>query len=186
MSGSGAHSQVLEETQVDRFAPPVAWSRLAIVRTLLVAALLLTTGCRGRPSEDPSLIDGRVWLEKRPERHTDKVHAAIFLTDYNIGLFDERSSYAGRYELFELTREGNTVKGFFPQTDKNWKLTYAVRACDDLPPFDLCLELSSNPWPQSGAPKKFHGFRDADRESRELGVLSSSMRASARALAVAR
>jgi len=153
------------------------------VRTLLAAALLLTTGCRGRPSEDPSLIDGRVWLEKRPEKHNDKVHAAIFLTGYNLGLFDERSSYAGRYELFEFTREGNRVKGFFPQSDKSWTITYAVRACDDLPPFDLCLELSSNPWSAGGAPKKYYGFRDADAESREVGTIASSMRAMARASA---
>jgi len=148
--------------------------------------VLSAVGCRSQRSEDPSLIDGRVWLEKHPEKHTDKVHAAFFLSGYNIGLFDERSSYAGRYELFEFTREGSTVKGFFPQADKNWKLTYAVRACDDLPPFDLCLELSSNPWSAGGAPKKYYGFRDADAESREASDISRSMRALARAAAESR
>jgi hypothetical protein len=147
-------------------------------------ALFALVACKNeRPREDPTLIDGRVWLERRPEKHTDKVHATIFLTGYNIGLFDERSSYAGRHELFEFTRTGGDVKGLFPQSDKKFTINFVVRACDDAPPFDLCLDLSSNPW---NGPKRYYGFRDPDAESRELGTRAHSLRAAARTLAESR
>ncbi len=31
--------------------------------------------------------------------------------------------------------------------------------CDDLPPFDLCLTMSKNPW---GGPKKYYSTNDPD------------------------
>lgn len=142
----------------------------------LVAVLGARLACSTpkAPAEDPSLLDGRVWIEKRPEKHTDRVHAAIFLSRWNLGLFDESSSYVSRSELFDLTRQGNEVKGWFPQTEKKWSFTYTVRACDDLPPFDLCLDLSTNPW---GGPKRYHAFRDPDDESSALGARAKAVRA---------
>src|SRR5262249_16271989 len=61
---------------------------------LLIAALLIILGLRalrGRTSStaveatDESLIDGRVWVEGRPDRLTDYVHAAIFISRANFG-----------------------------------------------------------------------------------------------------
>lgn len=154
------------------------------MRTVLVAAALALVGCRnGGPREDPALIDGRVWVERRPEKHTDKVHAAIFLSAWNIGLFDERSSYVVRNELFEFTRKDGEVNGVFPQTNKNFTIRFVVRACDELPPFDLCLDLSPNPW---GGPKRYYGFRDTEAESRELGSIANSLRAELKVRASAR
>jgi hypothetical protein len=116
---------------------------------------------------DPSLVDGKFWVAARPEKLTDKVHGAIFLSSWNLGLFDESSYYAGRHEFFEFTRKGAEIKGFFGQTDKSWTITYEVNKCDELPPFDLCLKLSSNPW---GGPKKYYGFSDPEEESKQLGA----------------
>ncbi|MGZ3419427.1 MAG: hypothetical protein ACXVEF_18665 [Polyangiales bacterium] len=147
---------------------------VGIAGLLGLATIKLACTSAKTAAEDPSLIDGKFWVAARTEKLTDKVHAAIFLSSWNLGLFDESSYYAGRHEFFEFTRKGAEVKGYFGQTDKSWTITYEVNKCDELPPFDLCLKLSANPW---GGPKKYYGFSDPEEESKQLGKRAKAARA---------
>src|SRR5262249_36377839 len=94
---------------------------------LLVAALLIILALRairGRSSStsveaaDESLIDGRAWVEGRPDKLTDYVHAAFFITRANFGIFERGSAYELRLEFFDLTRQKGALKIHFPQTKK--------------------------------------------------------------------
>lgn len=132
--------------------------------------------------EPPTELFGRVWLEKIPEKPTDYIHGAFVVEDQPVGVFERGSAYDFHFELFQYDRDGGKLALTFPQSERKAKLAYTVKACDDLPPFDLCLTLSENPW--SGAPRKYHGFRDQDDESKKLpGVRAEFV---ARAAAAAR
>ena len=119
-------------------------------------------------AEDPGLLVDRVWVDSKPEKYTDFVHAALFIDYAPMGVFQKASAYRAELELFEYKRSGNKVKLRFPQTDKSRGFSYEISACDDLPPFDLCLRLSKNPW---GGPRRYYGLRDPDQESSLLGAV---------------
>jgi hypothetical protein len=142
---------------------------------VFLASVIVVVGLRlfrGRASSttvdglDESLIDGRAWVEGRPDRLTDYVHAAFFVSRVNFGIFERASAYDMRLEFFDLSRQKGVLKIHFPQTKKDANVTFTVKECSDKPPFDLCLDVNDNPW---GGPKRYYGFQKTDDEKAELG-----------------
>lgn len=126
--------------------------------------------------EPPAMLFSRLWLEKVPEKPTDYVQGSYVLDTPAVGMFQRASAFDYHVELFRHEQKGNKIELDFPQTDKKAKITFTIKSCDDLPPFDLCLTLSENPW---GGPKKYHGFRDADEEAEALPGMREAMAARA-------
>ena len=116
--------------------------------------------------EDPSLVLDRLWLDSKPEKYTDYTQYFFILSAAPIGIFQQSSAYRTVAELIEYKRKGDQLLMHFPQTDKNREVRYRIRRCDDLPPFDLCLDLSDNPW---GGPRRYYGLADPDQEQELLG-----------------
>ncbi len=83
----------------------------------------------------------------------------------SVGIFQRASLYDMRAELFEYRRDGQTLAFTFPQTGKTAKVGFTVSACRAKPPFDLCLDLSENPW---GGPKRYFGMRSQDEDDATL------------------
>ncbi len=123
-------------------------------------------------AEDPRLAVGRVWIDKKPEKLTDYVHAFLLVDGAPIGLFQMASAYSVRLELFDYRRDGKSLDLEFLQTQKRHKISYKVSRCDDMPPFDLCLTMSKNPY---GGPKRYHGMRDQQAETAVLPGLRERM-----------
>lgn len=123
-------------------------------------------------SDDPALIDGRAWVDMMPEKETDYVNAALFLTPAELGAFHRGSQWEGRYELFELKRDKGTIRLRFPQSGRATQLSFTVKTCKDRRPFDLCLDLSANPW---GGPRRYYGFSNPDEEKKELAGVSREL-----------
>lgn len=117
-------------------------------------------------AEDPALIANRVWVDSKPKKHTDYIQAFLVLDAVPIGVFQKASSYDLHLEQFEHRRDRSRLQVNFPQSGKKADVRFKIRRCDDLPPFDLCLELSKNPW--RGAPRKYYGMRDRGREAAVL------------------
>ena len=78
-----------------------------------------------------------------------------------------------RFEIFEYRREGPKADVRFPQDGRESHLEYTITACDELRPFDLCLDLADNPW---GGPKRYYGLRDQE-SSDAMQALDRSLRA---------
>jgi hypothetical protein len=117
-------------------------------------------------AEDPSLVLDRLWLDSKPEKYTDYTQYFFVLSAAPVGIFQQSSAYRTVAELIEYKRKGDRLLMHFPQTDKKREVSYRVRRCDDLPPFDLCLDLSDNPW---GGPRRYYGLADPDQEQELLG-----------------
>ncbi|MBI2895639.1 MAG: hypothetical protein HYY06_18930 [Deltaproteobacteria bacterium] len=123
-------------------------------------------------AESPDLIINRVWVDSQPERYTDKVNAFLMVDYARLGIFQEASAYVGRFELFEYRRKGGEADLQFPQDGRAAKLAYAVSECNELRPYDLCLDLQSNPW---GGPTRYYGMREQDDEGESLQALRHVM-----------
>ncbi len=121
----------------------------------------------GARTEDPSLVLDRLWLDSKPEKYTDYTHIFFVISAAPFGVFQQSSAYRSVAELTEYKRKGDRLLMHFPQNDKTAEVSYRIRQCDDLPPFDLCLDLSQNPW---GGPRRYYGLADPDQEQRLLGT----------------
>ncbi len=140
---------------------------------LACAALAALGGCSASPSaEDPSLLIDRVWIDSQPSKPTDYLQAAYLVPDPSLGIFQRGSAYDVHAERFDYRRDGKTLDFTFPQTGKTARVTFSVTACRTLPPFDLCLELSDNPW---GGPKRYYGMRAQDGDDATLKALRSRL-----------
>jgi hypothetical protein len=139
------------------------------LRTALVLACLLAAGFslvtrRNEPPArldggDPSLLADRLWLQAIPTAPTQHVHAFLILADAPFGIFQKSSAYQATLEVFEHIRDGGDLRLRFPQSGAATAIRFRVSGCATHPPFDLCLELSANPW---GGPTRYFGFRDED------------------------
>jgi len=124
---------------------------------------------------DPRLILERPWIDRIPDKPTDFMNAFVMVSRQSVGVFHKASRYRVTAELFRHQRGGSTEKPSvafsFPQTGKKAEARYRIWECDDLDGFDLCLELSRNPWE---GPRRYHSARDWESHQR-LGTLSSEL-----------
>jgi hypothetical protein len=150
-------------------------------KAIVLGLAVVTTGAfigwrwsgSGHTPGDSGEVDGRVWVEKRPEKHTDYVHLAFFVSRANFGLFERASSYDVHLELADIVRKEDKLTVYFPQSGKTTTIAFTVKSCADQPPFDMCLDLSENPW---GGPKHYYGFSTPEDESSQLGELAEGAR----------
>ena len=111
--------------------------------------------------EDAHLLLDRVWIDSKPEKYTDYAHVMFVLGPAPIGIFQKSSAYRSTAELYEYRRNGNRLTVHFPQTGVKRQVSYRVHRCEDLSPFDLCLDLNENPW---GGPRRYYGLSDPEEE----------------------
>jgi hypothetical protein len=124
--------------------------------------------------EDPALLYNRIWMEAKPEKMTDYVHGAYFLSRPQIGIFQRSSAYDFHFERFDYKRDGAKTTLSFPQTDRKAELTIHITKCGAPAPFDLCLDVGENPW---GGPKRYYGMTEQEDEARALGPAAAALRA---------
>ena len=117
--------------------------------------------------EDPMMVLDRLWLDSKPEKYTDYTHVFFVISAAPFGVFQQASAYRSVAELTEYKRKGDRLLMHFPQTGKNHEVSYRITRCDDLPPFDLCLDLNHNPW---GGPRRYYGLADPDQENELYGA----------------
>lgn len=146
--------------------------KLVLAASALLAAysLVRCTGLTGPDAsdkgEDPALLVDRLWVDSEQEKLTDYVHASLFAGRQPFGAFQKASAYDIHLELFRYKRDGTTIEVTFPQTKRTANIRFSISSCNDLPPFDLCLDLSENPW---GGPKRYHGMREQEDGAKKLG-----------------
>ncbi len=129
----------------------------------LAGLALVAAGCTSRAAdEDPSLLFGRLWFETKPQSPTDYVHGAYLVSRPAMGLFHRSSAYDFHFERFDYKRDGKKIALTFPQSGRKAEISYTIKACDELPPFDLCLDLADNPW---GGPKRYYGTRQQEEDA---------------------
>jgi hypothetical protein len=108
-------------------------------------------------AKNPRLVLGRAWFDKLPRKSTDTYDLWIFFGG-GIGIEDKGSRWRSTLDVFELERQGDKLDILWFQDKSKQSVKFEIVACDDKPPFDLCLDLKE---PLRGQ-KRLYGF---DRES---------------------
>jgi len=152
-------------------------TKLAVVAALALSAGAVLSRCSPAPPS-PSRADvateaaaaprdllNRLWFDKLPEKRTDEVTIGLFFGG-GIGLFESGSAYKSSFEIFEFERKATELDLTFLHDKKRSSVTYVVRACDERPPFDLCLTLEGN----ARGPKKLYGFAYDSLRGREASL----------------
>jgi hypothetical protein len=139
-------------------APPASEPRVTAL-----AAELAHADDTDPQGKNPRLLLGRLWLDRMPRRPTDEVDLWIFFGG-GIGVHETGSRWKGSYEIFDLERRGSSVDLTYLQTKKKVTTSFEITRCDDLPPFNLCLDLKDLP----GGPVRLHGFDYDDELDRAM------------------
>jgi hypothetical protein len=91
-------------------------------------------------AKSPRLLLGHFWFDRLPARRSDEIDAWLFLGG-GIGFEEKGSSFRFSLDVFEFERQGATANLVWLADKKKQRVAFEVVACDDKPPFDLCLDL---------------------------------------------
>lgn len=126
---------------------------------LPVAAACRKDGKAGRaraavpPDEAAELLINRNWLDVWPKKESDKLHVYRFVPSMGGGVFQDRTLFAGHFELFRYQVDGEHVTIEWPHSKEEDRMVFRITRVDGPPPFDLRLELTGT----SRGPRTYYG-----------------------------
>lgn len=128
----------------------------------LLATILTTTvvGCKDgartlAPDEARQLLIDRNWIDSMPVDHEDRLHVFRFTPKMGGGVYQDRTLFAGSFELFLFEHDGKTIRFHLPQKKQRVNVAYRIDAVSDRAPFDIRLTLDPSP----RGPRVYYGFR---------------------------
>jgi hypothetical protein len=139
--------------------PLVALALCCSVPLLVIAAALAERGPAPAAalSPNPRAVLGRVWFDRYPEKSTDEVQMWIWFGS-GLGVHETGSFWRSAFDFFEFERQGDKVSMIYLQDKKTAETRFKITACDEKPPFDLCLDLTE----ALGGRTRYYGFGDLD------------------------
>lgn len=150
-----------------------------LTRSLLaVAALTLIVGCHRPhatalpPKEARELLINRNWVDRLPQKIDDKLHVFRFVPSMGGGVFQDRTIFAGTFELFQYRQDGETIDFDLLHTNSRHKSKFTIEtiAAEKRGDVDLKLTLDDSP----RGPKVYYSWRqggaDLDAKLAALGL----------------
>jgi hypothetical protein len=130
---------------------PASTPRLrALLGLGLVAALV--AGCSGKskpaalpPEEAQRLLLDRNWLDRLPESPTDRLHVFRFVPSMGGGVYQDRTLYAGTFELFTFEHDGQHIRFHLHHTGQEASAGYTIDRMLGDGPLELHLHISDSP-----------------------------------------
>jgi hypothetical protein len=169
------------------------------MRTLIaasLAALSLAAGCSRStpknalaPDDARQLLIDRNWIDRAPETPSDKLHVFRFVPTMGGGVYQDRTLYAGQFELFTYDVSNDEIVFALPHTGESARTRYTIEKLaaprgtglaaareepqprDAKPQFDLKLTLEASP----RGPSIYYGWTSdkADDLDGTLGGLAA-------------
>jgi hypothetical protein len=150
------------------------------VHTVLAAvvafAAFATTAACGRetrsaavpPDEAAELLINRNWLDRWPTGEKDRLHVYRFTPSMGGGVYQDRTLFAGKFELFTYQVEGHHLTIQWPNSKEEDRMVFRIDRVSGPEPFDLRLELTT----PSRGPRTYYG-RSAETSASEAGQADS-------------
>jgi hypothetical protein len=133
-------------------------------RFLLFPALILVAaacssgerGSRALSGEDgAALLENRNWMDRWPGSDREQLRVYRFTPAMGGGVFQDRTLFAGHFELFNYEIGAGEIRISWPHTSERETVRFTVEEVSGPPPFDLRLTLHGN----LRGPSVYHGRR---------------------------
>jgi hypothetical protein len=126
-------------------------NRLMVAASLAALSIaLLTAGCSSKrqvlSSEKAreALID-RNWVDIWPTKKSERLHVYRFTPSMGGGVYQDRTMFVGKFELFMFEATGEEIRFMFPETRKRYTARYTIEKIDGPKPFTVKLTLKKSP-----------------------------------------
>jgi hypothetical protein len=128
--------------------------RQAATVSLVCLATLGGAGCHSKPAattvpgeEARRLLLDRNWLDRLPETARDRLQVFRFVPAMGGGVYQDRTLYAGQFELFNFEHDGETIRFYLRHTGEERSAPYAIERlpAGDENPYDLHLHIKDSP-----------------------------------------
>lgn len=102
-----------------------------------------------------ALVD-RNWLDRWPEHKDDRLRLYRFTPSMGGGVYQDRTVFKGRFELFTFEVGDGTIAFHFPDTDEQVRSPFLIERVRGHEPLDLRLTIADDPrgpgvyWSASG------------------------------------
>lgn len=146
-------------------------------RLTLLCALALAAACgRDRapevrtlpPDEAAEVLINRNWLDRWPTDEQERLRVYRFTPSMGGGVFQDRTLFAGHFELFTYQIDGEHLTIQWPNSKEEDRMVFRVQRVSGPPPFDLRLELTT----PSRGPRVYHGRSVETAAADPLGPLA--------------
>ncbi len=142
-----------------------------MVRTSAIAALLLllsactSTSHKNRvlpPDQAKQLLIERNWVDRLPDKVDDKLHVFRFVPSIGGGVYQDRTIFAGTFELFLFAQDGKTIRFDLIHTGEKKQAAFTIEelATPGKEGVDLKLTIPESP----RGPSEFYGWRNEGRD----------------------
>ena len=141
---------------------------------LLLASVVALGACATKPdraatavapSDAESTLIDRNWIDRMPEKSSDHLNVFRFVPSMGGGVFQDRTVFEGKFELFVYKVEGNRINFTLPAKREKASAGYRIERIKNDPHFDLRLTLDSSP----RGPSVYYSV--ARQHSRDLATL---------------
>lgn len=119
---------------------------------MILCALALAAAC-GRdqapevrtlpPDEAAEVLINRNWLDRWPTNEQERLHVYRFTPSMGGGVFQDRTLFAGEFELFTYQVDGEHLTIQWPNSKEEDRMVFRVQRVSGPAPFDLRLELTT-------------------------------------------
>ncbi len=116
------------------------------------------------PDEAADLLINRNWLDRWPTGEKERLHVYRFTPSMGGGVYQDRTLFAGKFELFTYQLDGDHLTIQWPDSKEEDRMVYRIDRVSGPEPFDLRLELST----PSRGPRTYYG-RTAETGGAEAG-----------------
>jgi hypothetical protein len=140
-------------------------TRLGFVLAVAVAALSACSGGAKTtplpPDEAKALLIERNWVDRLPQKVDDQLHVFRFVPKMGGGVYQDRTIFAGTFELFMFDADGKTIRFNLLHTGDKKSCAYRIEELATPGPegVDLKLTIDGSPrgpsvyysWKKGGA-----------------------------------
>jgi hypothetical protein len=119
----------------------------------VLLAAVLAAACSGErspaerwlpPDQAAELLENRNWMDSWPTGESDRLHVYRFTPSMGGGVFQDRTLFAGHFELFTYEVDGEHLTIQWPHSKEEDRMVFRIQRADGPAPFDLRLELSGS------------------------------------------